>query len=127
MCPDSDVGCALASSPTMERLMRGSCGPDVPTLRSQARSPRLSARNLRKDEKLLFSGTSLKLTVRKAGDNPSRHYLFRAMFRAAFRSASSENPHDTHLNSCVRTPSDFAVFNLFSAEMLPHKGHACEV
>src|SRR6516165_471579 len=101
--------------------------PDEPTLRSQARSPRLSARNLRKDEKLLFSGTSLKLTVRKAGDNPSRHNRFKAMFRAAFRSASSENPHDTHLNSCVRTPSDVAVFNLFSAEMLPHKGHACEV
>src|SRR6516164_8001544 len=101
--------------------------PRSPTLRLQARSPRLSARNLRKDEKLLFSGTSLKLTVRKAGDNPSRHNRFKAMFRAAFRSASSENPHDTHLNSCVRTPSDVAVFNLFSAEMLPHKGHACEV
>src|SRR5262249_38801300 len=100
--------------------------PEEPTLRSQARSPRLSARNLRKDEKLLFSGTSLKLTVRKAGDNPSRHNLFKAMFRAAFRSASSENPHDTHLNACVPA-SDVGVFNLFFAEILPHKGHACEV
>jgi hypothetical protein len=67
----------------------GPARPEEPTLRSQARSPRLSARNLRKDEKLLLSGTSLKLTVRKAGDNPSRHNLFKAMFRAAFRSASS--------------------------------------
>src|SRR5262249_46158903 len=75
--------------------------PEEPTSRSQARSPRLSARNLRNDEKLLFSGTSLKLIVRKAGGNPSRHSLFKAMFRAAFRSASSENPHDIHLNLCV--------------------------
>jgi hypothetical protein len=75
----------------------------------------------------LFSGTLLKLAVRKAGGNPSRHNLFKAMFCAAFRSASSENPHDTHLNSCVPPPSDVAVFNLFSAEMLPHEGHACEV
>src|SRR5262249_37720520 len=75
--------------------------PDEPTLRSQARSPRLSARNLRKDEKFLFSATYLIFPVRRGGATPSRHNLFNAIFRAAFRSASSENPNDTHLNSCV--------------------------